>query len=176
MLYIISFLFPNIAYADFNSFMTKVYGEIFNPTIRLLVVVAFAYFFYGVVVFLSNMDSDEKKTTGKNHMIWGIVGLTVMLGVWGIMSILINTFDIKGIRLNGGGGAYDDSGNVDPIVPDLDSGDDNNYGIGNSNIIYNPNDTSSELINSSNADSLDSDLTNLENDLNSLDNVNFEGM
>ena len=31
-------------------------------------------------------------------MIWGIIGITIMLGVWGILSIVINTLNIKGIN------------------------------------------------------------------------------
>ncbi len=30
-------------------------------------------------------------------MLWGIIGLTIMMGVWFILGIIMNTFNIEGI-------------------------------------------------------------------------------
>ena len=90
----------NVAYAseNFDTFLTNVNRLIINPLIGLLFALAIVYFLYGVVEFLGNAENDEAKTTGKSHMIWGIIGITIMLGVWGILSIVINTLNIKGIN------------------------------------------------------------------------------
>ena len=88
----------NIAYAGLDSFLTSVNNQIINPLINLLFALAVAYFLYGVFEFISNQDNEEKKTTGKSHMIWGVVGITIMIGVWGILTFIINTFEIKGIK------------------------------------------------------------------------------
>ncbi len=89
-----------IAYASVGSFMGKVNMLIINPLIRLLFALAVVYFLYGVYEFIVNGDNDEKKTTGKSHMLWGIVGLTVMIGVWAILGIILNTFDIPKSEIN----------------------------------------------------------------------------
>jgi uncharacterized membrane protein YidH (DUF202 family) len=85
---------PNIAYASFDSFLANVNQQIINPLISFLFALAIIYFLYGVFQFISNQDSEEKKTTGKAHMIWGIIGITIMLGVWTILGIILSTFNI----------------------------------------------------------------------------------
>ena len=91
--------FINIAYASesLDQFIGKVNKFIINPLILLLFGLALIYFLYGVFEFLSNLDNEEKKTTGKSHMIWGIVGITIMMGVFTIMNIILNTLNIDGI-------------------------------------------------------------------------------
>ncbi len=90
--------FVNIAYAaEIDTFIRNVNRLILNPLITLLFALAFVYFFYGVFEFISNQNNEEKKTAGKQHMIWGVIGLTIMVGVWGILSLLLKTFNITGI-------------------------------------------------------------------------------
>ena len=81
-----------------DNFIGKVDTLIINPLIGLLFALAIAYFLYGVLEFFLNQENDEKKTTGKSHMLWGIVGITIMLGVWGILNMILSTFNIKGIN------------------------------------------------------------------------------
>lgn len=85
------------ASTTFDGFIGNVDRMIINPLINLLFALAIVYFLYGVFEFLSNQENEEKKTTGKNHMIWGIVGITIMLGVWTILGIIIKTLNIQGI-------------------------------------------------------------------------------
>lgn len=56
------------------------------------------YFLYGVFQFIMNQENEEKKTSGKSHILWGIVGITIMLGVWTILNMLLNTLNITGIN------------------------------------------------------------------------------
>ena len=91
---------PNIAYASLDNFLIKVNAQIVNPLIKFLFALAIAYFLYGVFEFISNQANEEKKTTGKSHMIWGIVGITIMLGVWGILSIILNSLNIPKSEIN----------------------------------------------------------------------------
>jgi uncharacterized membrane protein YfcA len=97
-----NFLFINIAYAVENArideFLLNLNEQIFNPIIILLFVVALVYFLVGVVEFIANQDNEEAKTKGKSHMIWGIVGIAIMMGVFGIMRIIMNTLNISGIN------------------------------------------------------------------------------
>lgn len=88
----------NVAYASLDSFIGNVNKEIINPLILLLFALALAYFLYGVLEFIGNSANDEKKTTGKTHMLWGIIGLTIMMGVWAILGVVLNTLNIKDIN------------------------------------------------------------------------------
>lgn len=85
----------NVAYAGLDSFLANVSAQIINPAIELLFALAIVYFLYGVFEFIRNQDNEEKKTTGKSHMMWGLVGIAIMLGVWGILNLILNTLNIS---------------------------------------------------------------------------------
>lgn len=89
--------FTKIAYAadDLNKFIKDVDNLIINPLISFLFALAVIFFLYGIFEFLLNQTNEEKKTTGKSHMLWGIVGITIMMGVWFIQGILLNTLGIN---------------------------------------------------------------------------------
>jgi uncharacterized membrane protein YidH (DUF202 family) len=92
-----------IAYAvstSLNGFITNVDNMIINPLILLLFALAVVFFLYGVLEFIMNQENEEKKTTGKSHMLWGIIGITIMLGVWFILGIILNTLGISKSEIN----------------------------------------------------------------------------
>jgi len=69
-------------------------NEILNPVVALLFALAFLYFTWGIIKFISNSDSSDGRKQGKDSMIWGVVGMFIMVGVWGILSITINSLGI----------------------------------------------------------------------------------
>ena len=87
---------------NIDAFIGKVNTVIINPIIGFLFALAVLYFLYGMVQFMLNQDNEEAKSTGKQHLIWGIVGITIMLGVWGILGIVLDSFGITGIDLQNG--------------------------------------------------------------------------
>ena len=64
----------------------KVY--ILNPIIGFMFAVAVVMFIYGIVEYIWSADNEDKVAVGKTHMIWGIVGIFVMVGVYGILNLL----------------------------------------------------------------------------------------
>ncbi len=74
-----------------------VYGSciINTAVIPLIFALAIAMFVWGVVQYVINSDEEAKKEKGKQFMIWGIIALTVMVSVWGLVSILGGTFGIN---------------------------------------------------------------------------------
>jgi TRAP-type C4-dicarboxylate transport system permease small subunit len=91
------FFYPTTVHADLDSFLGNVNEQIINPLITLLFALAIAYFLWGAFEFFLNQENEEKKTTGKSHMLWGVVGITIMMGVFMIMNVILSTFNIKGI-------------------------------------------------------------------------------
>ena len=85
-----------------DAFIGKVSSEIINPLILFLFALAIVFFLYGMLEFLLNQTSDEKKTTGRSHMIWGVVGIAIMMGVWTILNIILNTLNIDYVEVDGG--------------------------------------------------------------------------
>ncbi len=91
-----NFLLINVAHAagGVDLFITKVNRLIINPLIYLLFAIAVVYFLYGVAEFLMNGENDEKRTSGKQHMLWGVIGLTIMIGVFTIIRVVLTTFNL----------------------------------------------------------------------------------
>lgn len=78
-------------------------GEIFNyatcllskSVIPLLITVALVAFMYGVIEYLINGEDENKRKEGRKFMLWGVISLFVMLGIFGILQVLGNTFGIE---------------------------------------------------------------------------------
>lgn len=66
-----------------------------SAVIPLIFALAVAMFVWGVVQFVINSDEEAKKEKGKKFMLWGIIALTVMVSVWGLVRILGGTFGIE---------------------------------------------------------------------------------
>lgn len=86
---------PNIAHASLDTFLTKLNSQIVNPLIQLLFAVAIIYFLYGVFKMIMNPDNEEVRTEARSHMIWGVIGLVIMMGVWGILNVILATLHIE---------------------------------------------------------------------------------
>lgn len=88
---------------NFQSSGAKL-GDVFSyltcliqrSVIPLIFAIAIVMFVWGAVNFFIISSGEEKKRQeGKQLMIWGIVALTVMLGVWELVAILGDTFGLN---------------------------------------------------------------------------------
>lgn len=77
-----------------DEFLFKVNDAIVNPIIALLFTVALVVFIWGVVKMIRNSDSETELATGKNNMLYGIIGMFIMISVFFLMQMLVNTFDL----------------------------------------------------------------------------------
>ncbi len=68
--------------------------EILNPLIALLFAVALAVFLWGLVEFIASADNDQARSRGKQHMLWGVVGMTIMVGAKMIIRVVTATFGV----------------------------------------------------------------------------------
>lgn len=73
-------------------FLTKVSAYILNPLIFILFLVAGIYFALGVFTLITADAS--KREEGKKNVLWGLVGMFVMISTYGIIGLILDTFDI----------------------------------------------------------------------------------
>lgn len=85
---------------------------VITPIIMIIFTAGFFLFVWGLVQFLWNLDEGSHEE-GKRHMVWGIVGMFVMVSVWGILMLLQQTF---GLCLDPGGSCNFDTSGLD--LPD----------------------------------------------------------
>jgi|GEM_PF-600006 len=94
--------FPEVCFAADSDDITKqilpllkkIDKFILNPILVLLFFVAALYFFWGLFLLLSNVDDVKARTDGKTAILWGMLGMVIMIGAFGIISLVINTFGL----------------------------------------------------------------------------------
>lgn len=75
-----------------DQILSRVVSEIFSPLYQLAVGITILYFLYGVARYVIDLNNPDKKTTGKSHLLWGTVGLFIVLSVGGILEALSGFF------------------------------------------------------------------------------------
>jgi len=77
--------------ANATELLNRISAFIINPIIYLLFAAAFVVFVWGLVQFMAHLDNEESRKTGSKHMIWGIIGMVIMVGVNAIIAIIQST-------------------------------------------------------------------------------------
>ena len=67
------------------------FSELLNAILPVLIALGVVYFVFGVITYVINDDAEAKKK-GRDRIIFGIIGLAVIIGVWGLVLILTRTF------------------------------------------------------------------------------------
>jgi hypothetical protein len=68
--------------------------QLLTSLVPVLVALGVMYFVWGVVRYVI-ADGEEAKEKGRDIMVFGIIGLTVIVGLWGLVNILVQTFDLQ---------------------------------------------------------------------------------
>ena len=76
--------------------LEQIKDKIVDPIIYFLFALALVYFLYGVLEIIRNADSDEARKTGQQHVLWGVIGMFIMVSFYGIMHVICNTIPNSG--------------------------------------------------------------------------------
>lgn len=94
-----SLLAPAFAFAaissiqDLGTTILEIINEVLVP---IVFAIAFIVFIWGVFQYFIQGGSDEEaKEKGKSLMLWGLIGFFLMVSVWGLVNILVGTFDLN---------------------------------------------------------------------------------
>ncbi len=75
-----------------NAFAGKFAAAIVNPILLLLFAVGLLWFLYGVVKYLYMLNvKGEQENDGKKHMLWGLVGMFIMVAALAIIKLISST-------------------------------------------------------------------------------------
>lgn len=79
--------------AGVGSFIINIINNVLVP---VLFSIAFIVFIWGVFkTFIVGANSDDSKESGKNLMLYGLIGFFVMVSVWGLVNILTGTVNFS---------------------------------------------------------------------------------
>lgn len=75
--------------------LTEVIGlftDIGLAIVPLLAAIAFLVFVWGVAKFIRAAGNEKALADSKNLLIWGVIGLFVLVSIWGIIAFLQSEF------------------------------------------------------------------------------------
>jgi len=80
---------------NIDNLIGNINKEIIAPIILLLFVLSLAMFFWGVADYIRGSGSEEVRKVGRDHMMWGLVGIFIMVSAWAIIGILLGTVGVS---------------------------------------------------------------------------------
>jgi hypothetical protein len=88
------FLIPTTVLAapgDFKA-IVEIFTDLIAKAIPIIFALALLAFFWGLALLILYADDVTKRTQGKHIIVWGIIVLFLMVSIWGILTVLDNTF------------------------------------------------------------------------------------
>ncbi len=73
-----------------NELLCRLSG-VLNSVLPVLVALGVVYLVWGIVQYFIR-DNEEAKKAGRDRIIFGIIGLTVIISVWGLVYLITDTF------------------------------------------------------------------------------------
>lgn len=78
---------------ELEFFITRIFDNIITPMITVLFFLATAVMLYGLVEYLAKSSSEEGRSDGRRHMLWGVIGLAIMFSAVAIVRLICGFFD-----------------------------------------------------------------------------------
>lgn len=103
---VFQFFTTPIAEASVTSVINSINKVLINPLIILLFALATVYFLYGLVEYFTNPDNKDAKEITNRKITYGLIGMFIMIAVYGILNTYLNTIGEKRIEINRSRGEY----------------------------------------------------------------------
>lgn len=79
------------AEASVESFINAINKVVINPIIYFIFSLGTILFLFGIIRFFLNPTDEKIRGESKKHMVWGLIGMFIMVSVFGIMNLIVNT-------------------------------------------------------------------------------------
>lgn len=79
-----------------QGFLNKINDAILFPLITFMMALALLVFLYGAFEYVKGAASDSDRATGQRHLLYGTIGLLVMLSALSLLTIAAGTFNLDG--------------------------------------------------------------------------------
>ncbi|MEK7660167.1 MAG: hypothetical protein AAB343_03125 [Patescibacteria group bacterium] len=93
---------PALAFAQTTQRTEGLFGiiadldNLFTAAIALLIVLATLLFIWGLISYLMAGPDEDKSKEARKYMLYGIVSLAVIIAMWGLANLLLETFGVDG--------------------------------------------------------------------------------
>ena len=75
------------------QFLT-IFDALIEPLIILFISIALIVFIWGIVKYISAAGDSQKARDGMNMIKWGVIGMFVIVSMWGLVVIILNLFGL----------------------------------------------------------------------------------
>ena len=72
--------------------------DFLNSIIPILFAIATIVFLWGVILYITSGGDEEKRKEGRSYIIFGLIGLFVMVAIWGIVNVLLDFFNFTNVN------------------------------------------------------------------------------
>jgi hypothetical protein len=79
-----------------QNFVDKINDAILFPLITLMIGIALLVFLYGAFEYVKGANNEGARETGARHLLYGTIGMLVMLSAMTLLSIAAGTFNLDG--------------------------------------------------------------------------------
>jgi hypothetical protein len=77
-----------------KAFLARIENAILFPLMSLMMAAALLVFIWGGFQFIVNADDEGGRDTGKKHMLYGIIGMFVMVSAFALLKLAASIFNI----------------------------------------------------------------------------------
>jgi uncharacterized membrane protein YidH (DUF202 family) len=74
-----------------DALIKGILDNIVNPVITLMIALAIIYFLWGMFNFIRNAESSDERKKGGMNMLWGALGLFIMVTAYGVLNLILGT-------------------------------------------------------------------------------------
>jgi len=83
------------AQSTLGGILTTIKG-LLDAIIPIVITLAVIYLFYGVAKYVMAAGDEEAQKQGRSIMIYGVIGLFVIVSIWGLVGVVQSTFGVSG--------------------------------------------------------------------------------
>lgn len=91
-IFIFTAMVPSVVFAENLGTVVGSLNSVLRYVVPTIIGFALIAFLWGVLKYLWGGDVEKQREESKQFMLWGIVGLAVMVSVWGLVAIFANLF------------------------------------------------------------------------------------
>lgn len=89
-----------------QGFLAKINEAILFPLITFMMALALLIFLYGAFEYVRGATSDKDREAGKRHLLYGTIGMLVMLSAFTLLTVAAATFGLDDELQNATEGSY----------------------------------------------------------------------
>ncbi len=78
-----------------EEILQRIITYVIDPALRVIFTLGLLLFIWGIIQFLWGVKDGRADEKGKDHMVYGLLGMLIMVSVYGIIALIINSFGLQ---------------------------------------------------------------------------------